>query len=118
MVTYGRISFETATPMPHASGRSSRGGDPHGPIHTSSGALCVVRIIFLAHGAPLGLLSRFGDTLLGIRVTKHVYVQCGTTVKGFTNYLTLSASQECVTLVSHHYAPRFIGLFIAPEQII
>ena len=43
MGTYGQISFETATstPMPHASGRSLRGGDRHGPNHTSSGALCV-----------------------------------------------------------------------------
>ena len=41
MVTYGRIYFETATPMPHASGRSPRGGDRHGPNHTSPGAQCV-----------------------------------------------------------------------------
>ena len=41
MATYGQSSFETATPVPHASDRSPRGGDPHGPNHTSSGALCV-----------------------------------------------------------------------------
>ena len=41
MVTHGQISFQTATPMPHASGRSPRGGDRHGPNHTYSGALCV-----------------------------------------------------------------------------
>ena len=33
--------IETATPMPHASGRSPGGGDRHGRNHTSSGALCV-----------------------------------------------------------------------------
>ena len=27
MGTHGQLSFETATPMPHASGRSPRGGD-------------------------------------------------------------------------------------------
>ena len=41
MVTHGQFSFVTATPMPHASGRSPRGGDRHGPNHTSSRALCV-----------------------------------------------------------------------------
>ena len=41
MVTYGQISFETATPMPHASGGNPRGGDCHGPNHTTSGALYV-----------------------------------------------------------------------------
>ena len=41
MVTYGQISFETATPMPHASDRSPRGGDRHCPNHTASGALCM-----------------------------------------------------------------------------
>ena len=35
------IVFETATPMPHASGRSPRGDDRHGTNHTSSRALCV-----------------------------------------------------------------------------
>ena len=41
MVTHGQIYFETATPMPHASGRSPRGGDRHGTTHASSGTLCV-----------------------------------------------------------------------------
>ena len=43
MVTYGQIYFKTATstPMPHASGRSPREGNRHGPNHASSGALCV-----------------------------------------------------------------------------
>ena len=41
MVTYGQVSFETATLMPHAAGRSPRGGDHHGLNHTSPGALCV-----------------------------------------------------------------------------
>ena len=36
------LRFKTAAPiMPHASGRSPRGGDRHGPNHTSSG--CVWR---------------------------------------------------------------------------
>ena len=48
MATYGHISFQTAMPMPHASGRSPRGGDRHGPDHTSSGApVCaVIRVDF------------------------------------------------------------------------
>ena len=42
------VSFETAVPMPHAatpvphtSGRSPRGGDRHGPNHTSLRVQCV-----------------------------------------------------------------------------
>ena len=35
------VLFETATPLPHASGQSPRGGDRHGPNHISSDAFCV-----------------------------------------------------------------------------
>ena len=41
MATYGQIYYKLATPMSHASDRSPRGGDRHGPNHASSGALCV-----------------------------------------------------------------------------
>ena len=46
MVTYGQKKIETAAPMPHASGRSPRGGDRHGPNHTSSDALCAELLEF------------------------------------------------------------------------
>ena len=45
MVTDARISFETATPMPHASVESPRGGDRHDPNHTTSRALPVCGVI-------------------------------------------------------------------------
>ena len=66
MTTYGQISFETTTPMPHASGRSPRGGDRHGPNHTSSAALCgVIRGDFQhpkgGHGSSSGNRSREGS---------------------------------------------------------
>ena len=41
MVNLGEIYFETATPMPHALGRSPRGGDRRRTNHTSTRALCV-----------------------------------------------------------------------------
>ena len=53
-VTYGHISFEMATPMPHASGRSPRGGDLHGRNNESSGALRV-ELSELTSSTPLGL---------------------------------------------------------------
>ena len=49
--------WETATPMPHASGRSPHGGDRHGPNHTSSGALCV-DLSELTSSIPIGVTGR------------------------------------------------------------
>ena len=49
-----KSSFETATPMPHASGQSPRGGDRHGPNHISSGALCV-ELSELTSSIPIGV---------------------------------------------------------------
>ena len=50
-------SFDTATPMPHASGRSPRGGDRHVPNHPSSGALCV-KLSGLTSSIPNGVTGR------------------------------------------------------------
>ena len=50
------ICFETATHMPHASGRSPRGGN-HGPNHISSVALCV-EFAELTSGIPIGVSGR------------------------------------------------------------
>ena len=57
MVTYGHISFETATPMPHVKGRSPRGGDRHGPNYTSSRAL-YVELSELTSSIPIGVTGR------------------------------------------------------------
>ena len=48
MVTYIRTNFlRTATPMPHVSGRSPRGGDRHGPNHVIGCPVCgVIRVDF------------------------------------------------------------------------
>ena len=50
-------SFETATPMPHAAGRSARGGDRHDPNHTSWGAL-YVGLSELTSSIPIGVTDR------------------------------------------------------------
>ena len=55
--TYAQISFETATPMPRASGRNPRGGDCHGPNHISSAALCM-ELSELTSSIPIGLMGR------------------------------------------------------------
>ena len=57
MVTYVQISFETASPMPHASGQSPGGGDRHGPNHTSSAALCE-ELSELTSSIPIGVMGR------------------------------------------------------------
>ena len=54
VVTYGHFLSGTATPMPHASGRSSRGGDRHGPNNTSSGTLCA-ELSELTASIPIGV---------------------------------------------------------------
>ena len=46
-----------ATPMPHASGRTPRGGERHGSYHTSWGALCV-EFSELTSNIPIGLMGR------------------------------------------------------------
>ena len=50
------ISFETATPMLHASGRSPRGGDRPGPNHSSLSALCV-ELSELTSSVPIGVMG-------------------------------------------------------------
>ena len=57
MVAYGQTSLDTATPMPHESGRSPRGGDRHGPNHTLSSALCV-ELSELTSSIPNGVTGR------------------------------------------------------------
>ena len=57
VVTYGQISFETATLMPRKSGRSPRGGDRHGTNHTSSRSLCV-ELSELTSSIPIWVMGR------------------------------------------------------------
>ena len=60
-VTCGHFFFQTATPMPHASGRSLFGGDRYGPNHTSSGALGV-GLSDLISCIPIGVTGRAAAT--------------------------------------------------------
>ena len=51
------LSKQLPTPMQHASGRSPRGGDRHGPNHTSSRALCM-ELSELKSSIPIGVMGR------------------------------------------------------------
>ena len=68
-----KISFETATPMPHASGRGPRGGDRHGPNHTSSAALSV-KSSELTSSIPTGVMGR-ATAIARTRATEKLFVK-------------------------------------------
>ena len=74
MVTYGQFYFETATPMPHVSGRSPCGGDRHGPNHTSAAALCV-ELSELTSSIPNGVMGRAAAKLFVKSIFKWDWVK-------------------------------------------
>ena len=83
MVTFGQISFETATLMPPASGRSPGGADRHGPNHTYTGALCV-ELSEITSGIRIGVAGRAAAIARPRPATKlfrEVYHQVGSWVK-------------------------------------